>query len=249
MSPMLYTPPWAAWVVVPGASFFVCVSDPRGAGGEGLGGLGKIEETRHPSHRRYRWWSGMLKGAVAGASPTGPWTDGRTNRGSNPRPRRAPAMAHTTRPSMPLTSFCAKFVFRKNSDGHVVPSNPLRVHGEMFMYSGVYPTDFCSSALRHCYRRPPGGACPPHTPLPLARGRGLEPGSSGRRSAVRPLHHAAQNPDKVWPPNPCIPPASPSMNLACLKKHTRDEAPSTAHLQQRAPSLLPASAGWRVSSS
>ena len=31
-----------------------------------------MEETRHPSHRRYRWWSGMLKGAVAGASPTGP---------------------------------------------------------------------------------------------------------------------------------------------------------------------------------
>ena len=36
------------------------------------------EETRHPTHRRYRWWSGMLKGAVAGASPTGPWTDRRT---------------------------------------------------------------------------------------------------------------------------------------------------------------------------
>ena len=31
--------------------------------------------------------------------------------------------------------------------------------------------------------------------------------------------------------------------------HTKNEAPSTAHLQQRAPSLLPASAGWRVSSS
>ena len=36
------------------------------------------EETRHPTHRRYRWWSGLLKGAVAGASPTGPWTDRRT---------------------------------------------------------------------------------------------------------------------------------------------------------------------------
>ena len=36
------------------------------------------DETRHPTHRRYRWWSGMLKGAVAGASPTGPWTDRRT---------------------------------------------------------------------------------------------------------------------------------------------------------------------------
>ena len=37
-----------------------------------------MEETRHPTHRRYRWWSGMLKGVVAGASPTGPWTDRRT---------------------------------------------------------------------------------------------------------------------------------------------------------------------------
>ena len=25
-----------------------------------------------PIHRRYRWWRGMLKGAVAGTSPTGP---------------------------------------------------------------------------------------------------------------------------------------------------------------------------------
>ena len=31
-----------------------------------------------PIHRRYRWWRGMLKGAVAGTSPTGPWTDGQT---------------------------------------------------------------------------------------------------------------------------------------------------------------------------
>ena len=36
------------------------------------------EETRHPTHQRYRWWSGLLKGAVAGASPTDPWTDRRT---------------------------------------------------------------------------------------------------------------------------------------------------------------------------
>ena len=48
--------------------------------GQGLGqGVGeKMEETRHPTHRRYRWWTGMLKGAVAGASPAGPWTDRRT---------------------------------------------------------------------------------------------------------------------------------------------------------------------------
>ena len=29
------------------------------------------EETRHPTHRRYRWWSGLLKGAVAGAGGGG----------------------------------------------------------------------------------------------------------------------------------------------------------------------------------
>ena len=76
----------------------------------------------------------------------------------------------------------------------------------------------CSSALRHCYRRPPSGACPPYTPLPLARGRGLEPGSSGRRSAAQPLHHAAQHPGKVWFPYPCHFLASLSMNvsLVCL---------------------------------
>ena len=86
-----------AWCLV-----FVCV------GGQGLGqGVGKkMEETRHPTHRRYRWWSGMLKGAVAGP------LDGQTNRGSNPRPRRAPAMAHTSRPSMPLTLSGTKIVYR-----------------------------------------------------------------------------------------------------------------------------------------
>ena len=31
-----------------------------------------------PIQRRYRWWRGVLKGAVAGTSPAGPWTDGRT---------------------------------------------------------------------------------------------------------------------------------------------------------------------------
>ena len=29
-------------------------------------------------HRRYWWWRGMLKGGMAGTSPTGPWTDERT---------------------------------------------------------------------------------------------------------------------------------------------------------------------------
>ena len=59
---------------VSGASFLCACPGARGRGR----GWGKMEETNHPSHRRYRWWSGMLKGAVAGASPTGPWTDGRT---------------------------------------------------------------------------------------------------------------------------------------------------------------------------
>ena len=58
---------------VPGA-LFLRVSGARDGAGVGK----KTEETRHPTHRRYRWWSGMLKGVVAGASPTGPWTDRRT---------------------------------------------------------------------------------------------------------------------------------------------------------------------------
>ena len=42
------------------------------------------EETRHPTHRRYQWWSGLLKGAVAGASPTGPWTGASSQLASEP---------------------------------------------------------------------------------------------------------------------------------------------------------------------
>ena len=45
-----------------------------------------------------------------GGDLTGGPLDGQTNRGSNPRRRRAPAMAHTTRPSMPLTLFGTKIV-------------------------------------------------------------------------------------------------------------------------------------------
>ena len=44
------------------------------------------------------------EGGGGGDLTDGP-LDGRTNRGSNPRPRRAPAKAHTTRPSMPLTHY------------------------------------------------------------------------------------------------------------------------------------------------
>ena len=42
-----------------------------------------------PIHRRYLWWSGMLKGAVAGAPPTAPERVG-GGQGSNPRRRRLP---------------------------------------------------------------------------------------------------------------------------------------------------------------
>ena len=42
------------------------------------------------------------EGGGGGDLTDGP-LDGQTNWKSNPGPRRAPAMAHTTRPSMPLT--------------------------------------------------------------------------------------------------------------------------------------------------
>ena len=51
----------------------------------------------------------------------------------------------------------------------------------------------CSSALRHRYRCPPGGAFPPRIPLPLACGRGIELGSSGLQPAAQPLQYAARN--------------------------------------------------------
>ena len=56
------------------------------------------------------------EGGGGGGLTDGP-LDGRTNRGSNPRPRRAPAMAHTTRPSMPLTCFCEK-LYSEKFDSH-----------------------------------------------------------------------------------------------------------------------------------
>ena len=50
---------------------------------------------------------GDAEGGGGGDLTNGP-LDGRTNRVSNPRRRRAPPMAHTTRPSMPLTAFAVK---------------------------------------------------------------------------------------------------------------------------------------------
>ena len=62
-----------------------------------------------PIHRWYRWWREMLKGAVAGTSPTGPWTDGGTGV-RTPDDDDCQSMAHTTRPSMPLVPFSAKML-------------------------------------------------------------------------------------------------------------------------------------------
>ena len=110
---------------VPGASFFVCVSDPRGWEGEGGGGvgLGKMEETRHPSHRRYRWWSGMLKGAVAGASPTGPWTDGRTGVRTPDHDERQPWRIPLDRPCL-LPVWVQKLYSEKFGQACCAPPTP-----------------------------------------------------------------------------------------------------------------------------
>ena len=61
-----------------------------------------------PIHRRYRWWSGLLKGAVAGTSPTGPWTDRRTGVRTPDhdecQPRRIPLDRPCLLPTMTLRS-------------------------------------------------------------------------------------------------------------------------------------------------
>ena len=62
-----------------------------------------------PTHRRYQWWRGMMKGAVAGTSPTGPWTDGGTGV-QTPDNDDCQSMAHTTRPSMPLVTYGVKML-------------------------------------------------------------------------------------------------------------------------------------------
>ena len=89
---------------VPGASF-LCVPGARGwgRGQEKDGGGTPPDALAVPMVER------DAEGGGGGGLTDGP-LDGQTNRGSNPRPRRAPAMAHTTRPSMPLTRIGAKIV-------------------------------------------------------------------------------------------------------------------------------------------
>ena len=155
-----------------------------------------------------RGMDGLVVCAMAGA---------RRGRGFEPRFVR-PSRGPSVRPPPPPPSASRSTTGTAGATGGVsppfFPTHPAPPHPPR----GVRQTQktkhqahhTCSGALRHCYRRPPGGACPPHTPLPLARGRGLEPGSSRRRSAARPLHHAAQNPEKVW---------SLSLHPSCFPLH------------------------------
>ena len=101
------------------------------------------------------------EGGGGGGLTDGP-LDGRTNRGSNPRPRRAPAMAHTTRPSMPLTSLGAKIVFRKTRTGMLCPPNPLRVVEDMCECTLVFKLVFPPWAW-HLLLRPTKPHAPPST--------------------------------------------------------------------------------------
>ena len=87
---------------VPGASF-LCVPGGWGKGSEKDGGDTPPVAPAVPVVERDAEGGGG-EGLIDGP------LDGQTNRGSNPRPRRAPAMAHTTRPSMPLTRIGAKIV-------------------------------------------------------------------------------------------------------------------------------------------
>ena len=104
-----------------------CVSA-RGLGA-GVGVGEKMEETRHPSHRRYRWWSGMLKGAVAGASPTGPWTDGRTRVRTPDHDERQPWRIPLDRPC--LLPVWVQKSYRENAGQSLLcPPNPLHATGD-----------------------------------------------------------------------------------------------------------------------
>ena len=64
-----------------------------------------------PGHRRYRWWRGMLKGAVAGTSPGGPWTDRRTGVRTPDHDERQPWRIPLDRPC--LLPYLAQNLFKE----------------------------------------------------------------------------------------------------------------------------------------
>ena len=71
----------------------------------------------------------MLKGAVAGTSPTGPWTAGGTEV-RTPHDDNCESMAHTTRPSMPLAYNSVKMLQTQRiypSEGSKTDSNSRSV--------------------------------------------------------------------------------------------------------------------------
>ena len=109
---------------------FVCVCLTPGGGWGGGGWVGKNGGDTPPVAPAVPVVERDAEGGGGGGLTDGP-LDGRTNRGSNPRLRRVPAMAHTTRPSMPLTSLGAKIVFRKIRTGMLCSPNPQRVIGDM----------------------------------------------------------------------------------------------------------------------
>ena len=63
----------------------------------------KTMRTRHATHPTAVPLVERVAEEGGGGGLTGGPLVGQTNRGSNPQPRRAPAKAHTTRPSMSLT--------------------------------------------------------------------------------------------------------------------------------------------------
>ena len=67
--------------------------------------------TRHATHPVAVPLVERVAEGGGGGGLTGGPLDGQTNRGSNPRPRRAPAKAHTTRPFMSLTQYGAWVIY------------------------------------------------------------------------------------------------------------------------------------------
>ena len=66
--------------------------------------------TRHTSHPPAVPMVEWAAEGGGGGDLTGGPLEGQKNRGSNPRPRRTPAKAHTTRPSMSLTHYDAPVI-------------------------------------------------------------------------------------------------------------------------------------------